>query len=126
MSWLFAFGWLPVPVIYVGWLPFKAEGFTPLVLVLIVHARRGDRGLHQHELEHAEQAWRGLLLVHALLYLLWPRYRLRAELAAYRRQIRYLRAAGSAVNVGFFARRLVTHYRLRITEDQARELLTAE
>ncbi|MDP1907312.1 MAG: hypothetical protein Q8K85_03350 [Hyphomicrobium sp.] len=120
MRWVRAFGWLPVPVFYVRGL--FAGGFAPLVLILIDEKYRADEGLHQHELEHIEQAYRLLLLPHALLYVLFRRYRLRSEVAAYRRQIA---AYGAGASIEFAVRHLVEGYRLGITAEEARALLAA-
>ena len=49
---------------------------------------RGDVGLLEHERVHVKQCYR-TLGIHAFLYLLSKRYRLNAEVEAYRAQARY-------------------------------------
>jgi len=49
---------------------------------------RDDKGLEAHEQVHVRQWWRTLGL-HSLLYLVSKRYRLNAEVEAYREQLRY-------------------------------------
>ena len=115
MTWRKGFGWIPVPVIYVS--DLFTGGFAPLVLIMIDEKYRSDEGLHVHELEHIEQAYRLLLLPHALLYFLSRRYRLWSEVAAYRRQIAFY---GASASIEFAVRHLVERYRLGITEDEAR------
>lgn len=121
MAMLFAFGWVPVPVFYVPWLPFKAGGIGLLVCILLLERHRADAALHEHELEHVEQAWRGLLVIHGVLYLVWPPYRLWAEVCAYRRQIARM---GPGASIDFAVKLLTTRYRLRLTEAEARRYLT--
>lgn len=119
MTWLRAFGWLPVPVFYVkdlGGFGGKSYG----LFVLILEAYRNDRGLHVHELAHVEQALLGLLVFHALLYKFSRGYRLWAEVEAYRRQIA---AYGPGASIEFAVRFLTWKYDLRIAEEKARALL---
>lgn len=115
MKLLFAFGFIPVPVFYVSRL--FADGFSPLVCIFIKNVCRGDEGLHQHELEHIRQAYKTLLLPHALLYLLWGPYRQWAEVEAYKVSIAY------GMSVDLAARYLSTNYRLGVSLAEARELL---
>jgi hypothetical protein len=116
-----AFGWLPIPVFYVEDLGgFAGKGFGFWILVLEQY--RTDRGLHEHELEHCEQALLTLLVGHKLLYWLSRRYRLLAEVQAYRRQIA---AYGAGASIEFAVQFLATRYDLQITEAEARRLLTA-
>jgi hypothetical protein len=127
MKLVFAFGWWPVPVFYLPRLWGTVGGFAPLLCILLLEKYRDtsqvdNRAILEHELEHIEQTLKGLLIVHALLYLLVPRYRLWAEVRAYRRQIACY-PAGTPVD--FAARALATKYRLKISEEGARSLLSA-
>ena len=115
MKLLFAFGWIPVPVFYVKRL--FADGFSPLVFVLIKEKSRSDEALHQHELEHIKQAYRLALLPYAILYLLSKRYRLWAEVKAYRVQIK------AGLRLDSAAWYLSKNYRLGITQDEAKAYL---
>lgn len=120
MRWLKAFGWLPTPVFYTDIIE-PWGGKQILCFVLIRPKYRDDEGIHLHELEHVEQAWRLLLIGHSLAYLLSKKYRLWAEVSAYRRQIE---AYGPAVDITWAVNALVNKYRLGITEDEAFSLLT--
>ncbi len=123
MNWRFAFGFIPVPVFYVAW-GWLIGGFTPCVCIFMLPIYRTDEGLHRHELLHAEQAWKMLLLPYALLYLLWPAFRLKMEIAGYREQFKWPSAnGGPPLTPAEAARFLATDYRLGITEDEARALL---
>jgi len=120
VRWLFAFGWIPVPVFYVRWLPFGAGGVSWIVAIFILEKYRADEGLHQHELTHARQAWRLLLVGHALLYLFYAPYRQWAEVEAYRVQIAVY---GPGRSIDFAVKALATKYQLGISEDGASALL---
>lgn len=126
MTFARAFGWLPVPVIYVPWL-FGAGAFSPLFVILILTKNRDERSFIDHELVHIEQAWRGGLIVFALRYLFSSRYRLASEVVAYRRQIAVQAPEDRPAWIAWAARCLAGPlYRLRLTESEARELLSAE
>jgi len=130
------------------------RAFGPLVLIRPSH--RGRIALRQHELEHVRQwwclaapilllsavlalwpalaPWRGWLAVmagcglvlQAPLYLLLRPYRMWSEVMAYRVTLRHTEAARSARQLAQAAAALSQHYRLRISEQAARELLCGE
>ena len=116
MKTLFAFGFIPVPVFYVS--RWFANGFSPLVCIVIEKVFANDDALHRHELLHIEQAYKTGLLPHALLYLLSARYRQWAEVAAYKVSIQY------GLKPELAARFLSTNYRLNISQSEALALLT--
>ena len=123
MRWLKAFGWLPTPVFYVDefWGRWKGfGGLTILNLIFIKRKYEGDGGLHAHEVTHVEQAYRLLFLLHSVLYLLSRKYRLWAEVQAYRRQIAFY---GQPASIDFAVDALVSKYDLNITVEEARSLL---
>jgi len=89
---------------------FDAITLWPLILIRPEHRR--NSGLIEHELVHyREQAW--IAPVWWLRYLLSRRFRLAAEVRAYRRQIEL---GGMTQDQ---AAQMLTHYRLGITADQA-------
>lgn len=113
-------------------------------IVRIRPGYEGDAGLLKHELVHAAQWWVGMLLgalvalllcvvgrpewpwalctgasAHPLLYLMVPRYRLMAEVMAYRVQGRCYKDDRRAL----FARFIAERYSLKVTEAQALALL---
>ena len=68
------------------------EGSNGCANACFVRIRKGyenDRGLLEHEKVHVWQFWRTLGL-HPFLYLLSKRYRLTAEVEAYREQLRWI------------------------------------
>jgi hypothetical protein len=99
--------------------PEGSAGATRGPVIFIRPEKRGDEGLYRHELAHVRQSLAGLLVVHALLYLLVPRYRLWAEVQAYREQSRYYLED----RIPLFARFIAEKYRLNITAAEAEKLL---
>ena len=113
--WQRVFGWIPVPVFFIGagrLDPFAGRACG--VLVAIDERYRADVGLLRHELVHVRQFYRTAGL-HAVLYLLSKKYRYRAEIEAYREQ---LRVSGQH-HALTFASFLASRYGLNISIDQA-------
>lgn len=121
MKWLWAFGWIPVPVFYTDII--EPWGGKQILFFILLRPKYKDvdEGIHMHELEHVEQAWKLLLIFHSFAYMLSRKYRLWAEVRAYRRQIQTYEPGRS---IEFAVNALVNKYNLRITETEARELLT--
>ena len=114
----------PAIVIYTDlMIPARFSGYSLGPIILIRPSHQWDRGLHKHELVHARQWWRGLGIGHALRYWLSRSYRLRAEVEAYREQLRW--DSSPALAAKLFARFLADKYDLGITFEQALALLTA-
>jgi hypothetical protein len=118
MKYLETLDGITVPVFYPRWL--FAAGFSPLCCVLIKAKYRNDVGLHEHELTHIEQAAHEGWLDYALGYLFNSKYRMRAEVEAYRRQIA---CYGPGKSIEFAVKALTNNYWLGITEDEARAAL---
>ena len=78
----------PYLLIYTDKLPYNSNGCANAFVVRIRNSRKDDLGLEFHEATHARQWWRTLGL-HSLLYLISKRYRLKAEVEAYREQLTY-------------------------------------
>lgn len=85
--------------------------------VFIRPTSKGDAGLLAHEMVHVGQ-WFATLGLHSFLYLLSKRYRLWAEVQAYRVQLEH-----SPESAYIFALYLATRYRLPVDRDQAMALL---
>lgn len=83
---------------------------------------RGDAGLLAHERVHVWQAWRGLLIAHALCYLMSDKYKLECEVEAYREQAMHY----PDDRLPKFARFISERYGLRISTDEALKLLRQE
>ena len=122
VKWVFKV--LPAFVFYTDrFVPKRFGGVTYGIFVFIRKKYRNDRGLLEHELVHVKQFYRTLGL-HALLYSLWKRYRLRSEVSAYRVQLSYPPALEDPERYrDLFAGFVAQKYGLSITKEQARELL---
>lgn len=81
---------LPYLLILTDVMDIHSNGQANGPVVRIRPAYRDDEGLLQHELIHVRQWWRTLGL-HSLLYLCSKKYRLKAEVEAYREQIKWMR-----------------------------------
>jgi len=100
------------------------EGYAACTRGPVIFIRpeyRGDAGILAHEKLHAWQWWSTLGL-HSFLYLLWPAYRLRAEVAAYRVQM----ACYPDDRAAYFAKMLSERYGLRVTAAEALRLLRGD
>jgi chorismate mutase len=86
-------------------------------VILIRPAYREDRGLLEHELEHRRQ-WLRSFGLHGLLYLLSDRYKLWAEVAAYKRQLIY-----SPGRERRFAEFIATRYGLSVSVEEVEGVL---
>lgn len=133
--------------IYTDRLPADVGGCANGPVVRIRPRYRDDAGIHAHEAEHVRQWYMGVLIgvlaaltissipsqwsawwplaliagcaLHPLAYLLLPRYRLWAEVRAYREQLRHYPDDRSRLFAGFLA----SKYRLEITPGEALEAL---
>jgi hypothetical protein len=100
--------------------PHAAITLGPLILVRPEY--RDDAGLIAHERVHQRQQRRGWWIPWALRYLLDRRFRLAQEVEAYSEQLRHYPDDRSHQ----LAAHLAQNYRLNITPQQAREVLTLE
>ena len=73
---------------YTDNLPENSNGCANAFIIRIRPSCKGDEGLLAHERVHVSQWWRTLGL-HSLLYLVSKKYRLKAEVEAYREQLKY-------------------------------------
>jgi hypothetical protein len=116
------FGILPAFISYTDELPQNVGGRRWLGPCIRIRPRyRDDEGIHQHEIEHVRQWYASFMLPHALLYPLVDRYRLWAEVRAYRKQL----ACYPDDRAPLFAAFIATHYSLKISESDALTLLRA-
>lgn len=133
----------PSLIFYTNKLPTDVGGRANGPVVRIRPKYRADAGIHAHEAEHVEQWYVGVLIgvlaalsmssipsqwsgwwplalgagcaLHPAAYLLLPRYRLWAEVRAYRIQLRHYPDDRSRLFAGFIASR----YRLNISVEEA-------
>ena len=105
---------------------FWANGMALTSRLILIHpSRRGDEALLAHERVHCEQiAAEPFVVWFWLKYLFNDAFRLRTEVQAYKVQIAAMPEAARESALENAARLLANNYRLAITLDEARELLT--
>ncbi len=103
--------------------PNGSAGCARGPVIFIRPQYKDDRGLYKHEFTHVKQ-WLRTLALHSFLYLLWPAYRLKSEVEAYKVQLQYCNDI--ELNTRRFARFIATKYDLDITDEEAYRLLTAD
>ncbi len=111
-------------------LPFNPpDGSNGAANACFIRIRKGyenDLGLISHELTHVWQWWRTLGL-HSILYLCSKKYRLKAEVEAYKVQIEasgYRSDYSAPMLRDKYAGFIATGYNLNITKEQALQLLS--
>lgn len=97
---------------------FGAWGLTVAPFIFVVPEHANDQPLIEHELVHYREQLRWLVVPWWIAYLVSRKFRLNAELRAYRVQISL---GGCTVDEA--ARWLSTLYWLRISQDEAKKLL---
>ena len=102
-----------------NFIPEGAAGCARGPFIFIHKKYKDDYGLYKHELEHIKQGFLGLFIIHNLLYLLVPSYRLWAEVAAYKEQAKHYQDD----RIPLFAAFIAEHYNLKITQQEAEKLL---
>lgn len=99
-------------IVTTEWVPHGFDAITCWPFIFVRPAQRDNAALIEHELVHyREQRW--ITPWWVLRYLLSRKFRLAAEVRAYRRQIEL---GGITQDQ---AAQMLTHYRLGITVDQA-------
>lgn len=107
-----------------AWLPRGISGIALGPLVLLRRAHFCDEALRAHELVHVRQFYRSLGLF-PLLYLLWPHYRLKCEVEAYRVQILLQPSKATRQRLTEHAAELLaTRYGLKVSRARARRALS--
>jgi hypothetical protein len=103
---------------------FGADAIALTAQLILLHpSRAGDQALIAHEREHCAQIEREGCLLFWLMYLTSREQRLDYEVDAYRVQIAAYPQAERPARLEAAAGRLARSYWLRITIDEARELL---
>ena len=95
--------------------------FTAGPFAFITSSKRDDLGLRRHEEKHIEQFWRYYGWF-PIFYLLSEKFRLKAEVEAYREQLRYYPDDRTEL----FAWYIANKYRIDITVPEAVKLLCTE
>jgi hypothetical protein len=118
--------WLPVPVITLDRLPGRLIGLSMGVFVLIRSDFAADRPTIVHELEHCRQFWRGGLILHMARYYLSQRYRLRAEVEAFRAELDACCDLSRQGRLEESARVLAACYEIGMDEAACRRMLDSD
>jgi len=104
-------------------MPKWKAGYSRAWFIRIRPIHKDDVGLLEHEIEHVRQWW-VTLGISSIMYLLSKRYRLWAEVKAYKVQLRHPPATEDTNRYRkIYAYRLVVHYKISITEEEAYLLL---
>jgi len=101
-----------------------ATTFGPLVFIrpsktFPTISKERAEGLREHELVHVKQFYRTCGF-NGILYLFSKKWRMKYEIEAYREQLKYV-----PESLDTFATYLVVRYRLNVTFDEMRTLLSA-
>ena len=90
----------PALVFYTDNLPENKAGVANAFVIRIRPKYKTDKGLLQHELVHVKQ-WFRTFTLHSPLYMFSKSYRLKAELEAYREQLKYYEDDRTEMFAGF-------------------------
>ena len=112
----FVYGFLPALVFYVDKLKSGFAGFTNAFVVRILKSKINDRSILEHELTHVKQ-WYRTLGLHGILYLVSKKYRYRAELEAYRHQLKFVK--NKYLSADRFASYISRKYNLNVPKSKA-------
>ena len=99
-------------------IPKNSAGCAYFCFIFIRPEYKDDFGLYYHELTHVEQFYK-LPFLHGLLYRFNKKYRLKSEVEAYKKQLKYYDVS----NIDLFANYIANDYNLDITIDEAKKLL---
>ena len=77
---------------YTDDMPGNVGGYAKAWFIRIRPKYKDDKGIHNHELTHVSQFWRTFGF-HSLIYLLSKKYRLNAEVEAYKEQLKHTPAS---------------------------------
>jgi len=114
---------------------WRLAGCASNFIVRIRPEYRGDEGLLAHELVHIGQGWKLLMIGHSLLYRFSAKYRLWAEVSAYKVQMLHPNGRGNlSRDTGEFSREYLSveraarhlmspRYKFNLTFEEAKSLL---
>lgn len=100
-------------IIKTKWIFKGFAAFTVYPFIFVRPEKAEDTALIAHELVHYQEQRKSLVLPWLVLYLLWPMFRLKAEVRAYQRQIAL---GGIGIQE---AAKMLESYRLNITQEEA-------
>ena len=102
---------------YVDSLSEGVGGRAQMWFITILRKYQSDTGILAHEKEHVRQFWT-LGLFHGLLYRFSKKYRLWAEVKAYKMQLKY-----SPQYLDFYAQRMTEMYNIGVSKEEIIEKL---
>jgi hypothetical protein len=116
---------LPVPVISLERMPGRLVGLCVGPFVVVREDYASDYPTIVHELTHCKQFWRGLTVLHLIRYYGSRRYRLRAELEAFRAELDACAPGERRQRLLESARSLASSYSLGLDTEACRLLLSS-
>ncbi|MEO6269739.1 MAG: hypothetical protein ABIP08_05495 [Lautropia sp.] len=116
---------LPVPVITLERMPGRLVGLCVGPFVVVREDYAADYPTIVHELTHCKQFWRGLAVLHLIRYYGSRRYRLKAELEAFRAELDACPPAERRQRLHESARSLASSYSLGLDTEACRLLLSS-
>jgi len=114
---------LPVPVISLERMPGRLVGLCVGPFVVVREDYACDYPTIVHELTHCKQFWRGLTVLHLVRYYGSRRYRLKAELEAFRAELEACHPSERRQRLLESARSLSSSYSLGLDTEACRLLL---
>ena len=115
---------LPVPVISLERMPGRLVGLCVGPFVIVREDYASDYPTIVHELTHCKQFWRGLTVLHLIRYYGSRRYRLKAELEAFRAELAACAPSERRQRLLESARSLASSYSLGLDTEACRLLLS--
>ena len=115
---------LPVPVITLERMPGRLVGLCVGPFVVVREDYASDYPTIVHELTHCKQFWRGLAVLHLIRYYGSRRYRLKAEVEAFRAELDACVPAERRQRLHESARSLASSYSLGLDTEACRLLLS--
>ncbi|HZH06985.1 MAG TPA: hypothetical protein VEY69_09945 [Lautropia sp.] len=116
---------LPVPVITLERMPGRLVGLCVGPFIVVREDYASDYPTIVHELTHCKQFWRGLTVLHLIRYYGSRRYRLKAEVEAFRAELAACTPAERRQRLHESARSLASSYSLGLDVNACRLLLSA-
>jgi len=116
---------LPVPVITLERMPGRLVGLCVGPFIVVREDYASDYPTIVHELTHCKQFWRGLTVLHLIRYYGSRRYRLKAEVEAFRAELDACPPAERRQRLHESARSLSSSYSLGLDTQACRLLLSA-
>jgi hypothetical protein len=116
---------IPVPVITLQRMPGRLVGLCVGPFVVVREDYASDYPTIVHELTHCKQFWRGLTVLHLIRYYGSRRYRLKAEVEAFRAELDACAPGERRQRLHESARSLASSYSLGLDTEACRLLLSA-